>query len=96
MENVDEILFSHTTEIAEHGQQIKTLFEQQKEIRELAKSTNNLALSVEKLAEQFKNIDGRLGAIENDKRYKINMIWASLATGVIGAVVAFLMATLLG
>ena len=96
MNNIDEIIMLHSTEIAKQEQQIKTLFEQQKEIRELAKSTNNLALAVEKLAEQFKNVDGRIGAIENDKRYHANIIWACVATGVIGAAITFLMTSLLG
>lgn len=96
MENIDEILMEHTSELAEHGQQIKTLFEQQKEIRELARSTNNLAISVEKLAEQFKNIDNRICAIEDNNKYKLNIIWACVTTGIIGALITFIMTKVLG
>ena len=110
MENVDEILRGYAGDLARHEAQIKTLFEQQKEIRELAKSTNNLAIAVEKLAEQYKSIGGRfddvddkfkainerLEVIENDKRYKANIIWACVTTGIIGACITFVMTKVLG
>ena len=103
MENVEEILRDYAANLAKHETQIKTLFEQQKEIRELAKSTNNLAIAVEKLAEQYKSIggrfeglDGRLDAIENDKRYRTNVIWACVTTGIIGACITFIMTKVLG
>ena len=103
MENVDEILRGYAADLAKHEAQIKTLFEQQKEIRELAKSTNNLAIAVEKLAEQYKSlggrfegVDARLDAIESDKRYRLNIIWACVTTGVIGACVTFIMTKVLG
>ncbi|MEZ4357385.1 MAG: hypothetical protein R2876_01965 [Eubacteriales bacterium] len=96
MNNTEEIIMQHSTEIAKHEEKIKTLTEQQKEIRELAKSTNNLAIAVEKLAEQFKNVDARLGVIENDRRYRINIVWSCIVTGMIGAAITFFMTSLLG
>ena len=94
--NVEEKVVEYGNDIARHNEQIRTLFEQQKEIRELAKSTNNLALAVEKLAEQFKNVDSRICAIEDADKYKANIIWACVVTGVIGSVVTFVVTKFLG
>ena len=58
-----------TTEIARidnrtvsgHTEQIRTLFEQQKEIKDLTKATNSLAISVEKLADKVMNVGRAAG-----------------------------------
>lgn len=53
-------------QIARHDEKIRTLFEQQKQIKSLAESTNRLAVSVEKLATQMMNHEARIGEIERE------------------------------
>ena len=81
--------------MAAHTEEIKTLFQQQKQITSLAESTNRLALSVEKLAGQMEGHEERLSEIEEGVRYKSRTVWASVVTGILGAVVAFIVASLL-
>ena len=91
----EEILMAHTTELARQNEQIKTLFEQQKEIRELTKSTNNLTVAIEKLVDRFESVDKRVCAIEGNSTYKTNVVWACVVTGVIGAIIAFVVENIL-
>lgn len=81
---------------ARHDEQIKTLFNQQKEIKDIAESTNKLALALEKLTAEMCSQKTRLEAIEETARYKNRTVWACVVTGVLGAIVASGVAALLG
>lgn len=81
--------------MAAHTEEIKTLFQQQKQITSLAESTNRLALSVEKLAGQMEGHEERLSEIEEGSRYKGRTIWACVATGILSAAIAYVMTALL-
>ena len=92
-----------TTEIARidrtvsgHTEQIRTLFEQQKEIKDLTKATNSLAISVEKLADKVMNVDERLDPIEKGEKQKRFEIWKAVVPTMIVGIVSFLIARLLG
>lgn len=85
-----------TTEVARidrtvsgHTEQIRTLFEQQKEIKDLTKATNSLAISVEKLADKVLNVDERLDCIEKGEKQKHFELWKVLVPGVIGALIMY-------
>ena len=78
--NVEQTLVEHGQAIAAHEQQIKTLFTQQGEIKELTQSTQSLALSVRELATKVANIDTRLQCIEDDDKHKRRTIWASVVS----------------
>ena len=45
---------------------------------------------------QLNDHQGRISALEDDKRYKIRQIWSYIASGVVGALVGFMMRYLLG
>ena len=83
-------------QIARHDEKIRTLFEQQKQIKSLAESTNRLAVSVEKMATQMANHEARIGEIEEGSRYKLRTVWACAVTGILGAAAAYLMTMILG
>ena len=74
-----------TTEVARidrtvsgHTEQIRTLFEQQKEIKDLTKATNSLAISVEKLVDKVINVDERLDCIEKGEKQQNFEIWKAV------------------
>lgn len=87
---MDELMVT----VAEHGQQIKTLFEQQKEIKALAASTQELALSVKELVGEMKVHEKRITDIESNSRYKSRTVWACLVTGVLSAALAYILKTI--
>ncbi|MEG1657392.1 MAG: hypothetical protein RR292_07945, partial [Christensenellaceae bacterium] len=64
MDDITQELISHGKSLAKHESDIKTLFNQQKNITTLAESTQTLALSVEKLAGKVDSVDDRLICIE--------------------------------
>ncbi|MEA5004324.1 MAG: hypothetical protein VB081_12625 [Christensenella sp.] len=76
-------------EVKGHEQQIRTLFEQQKEIKDLTKATNSLAISVEKLADKVLNVDERLDCIEKGEKQKHFELWKVLVPGVVGALIMY-------
>lgn len=82
--------------VIQHAEQIKTLFAQQKELKELAESTYKLATSVEMLVMRVDHTDSRLNEIEGSSKYKTNVIWACTVSVAIGAVITFVINSILG
>ena len=44
---------------------------------------------------QLNDHQGRISALEDDKRYKIRQIWSYIASGVVGALIGYLMQLIL-
>lgn len=82
--------------LTQHDEQIKTLFERQKDLHALTESVNKIALSVERLTVKMSGHDERLANIENDTRYKARTVWSCVVSGFLGAAVAALAAILFG
>ena len=78
-----------------HAEQIKTLFERQKEIKELTESVHTIAMSLKDTKGELKGVNERLERIEETTRYKSRTVWACLVTGVLGAAVAYAVSTIL-
>lgn len=85
----------HSVALERHEQQIKTLFRRQEELDRLTQSVNDLALSVRGMVEKLANMEARVSTIEDEHRSRARTIWACVATGIIGAAVAWLMAGIL-
>ena len=87
-------IFEHGEILSAHEQEIKTLFKQQKNIEALTESTQNLAISVQEIAIQQKDISERVADIEGEKRQKNLAIWQAAASAVVGGVVTYLVTSL--
>lgn len=85
----------HSVAIERHEQQIKTLFRRQDELDRLTQSVNELALSVRGMVERLTTVETRVRSIEDDSKHRARTIWACLVTGVLGAAVSWIMATIL-
>lgn len=83
------------TAFAHHDEQIKTLFANQKIIEKLADSVQELAESIAIQTEQIKNMDKRLSSIEDSSKYKNRTIWACVVTGILGAIVSYVISSVL-
>jgi uncharacterized coiled-coil protein SlyX len=81
--------------LVEHGEQLKTLFSNLKTIEKLTNSVQELAQSISTQTEQIKNMDKRLSSIEETSKYKNNTVWACIVTGVIGAVISYIISNAL-
>ena len=95
-EQLTEKVISIGEEVKGQEQQIRTLFEQQKEIKDLTKAANSLAISVERLTEKILNVDTRLDCIEQGERQKRFEIWKAVVPTIIIGVVTFLIGRMLG
>lgn len=81
--------------LVEHSEQLKTLFSNLKMIEKLTNSVQELAQSISTQTEQIKNMDKRLSSIEETSKYKNNTVWACIVTGVIGAVISYIISNAL-
>lgn len=85
----------HGEKIVAHDEEIKTLFNQQKNIERLANTTQELALSVKDLTAHMCGVEDRLETIENEKKQKSLAMWQAVVSAVIGGVITFIITSLL-
>lgn len=82
--------------LAQHSEQIKTLFNGLEENKKLTESVQKLALSVERLTLQLSQQESRIEAIEDNAKFKWRTVWSCVASAILGAIVAFVMGKVLG
>ena len=82
--------------LAQHSEQIKTLFKESAENKQLTESVQKLALSVERLTMQMSQQSERIDALEDSARFKARTVWSCVASAILGAIVAFVMGRVLG
>lgn len=81
--------------IAAHEEEIKTLFNQQKNIEQLADSTYELAMSVKELNYKVSNVDDRVAEMENEKRQKHFALWQIIMSALLGGMITYCVTLLL-
>ena len=90
IEQLTEKFIDHESRLSKHTEDIKTLFEQQKAIKELAESTQCVATNIAALTEQVKSMNTRVSAFEEEKQKKGFAIWQIIASAALGAIVTFI------
>lgn len=81
--------------IVQHDEQIKTLFKNQEDLRKLTETVQDLGKSTMVLAESVKTLRGDVDEIKDANRFKARQIWTTVATGVLSALVGYIMAMIL-
>lgn len=71
--------------LAQHTEQIKTLFNKQEEQKKLTESVQKLALSVERLTLQMTQQEERIEVIEDNNKFKWRTVWSCVASAILGA-----------
>ena len=82
--------------LAQHTEQIKTLFKESAENKQLTESVQKLAISVERLTMQMSQQGERIDALEDNAKFKWRTVWSCVASAILGAIVAFVMGKVLG
>lgn len=82
--------------LAQHTEQIKTLFKESAENKQLTESVQKLALSVERLTMQMSQQGERIDALEEASKFKARTIWSCVASALLGGIVTFIMGRILG
>lgn len=95
IEQLTEKFIDHESRLSKHTEDIKTLFEQQKAIKELAESTQCMATNIAALTEQVKSMNTRVSAFEEEKQKKGFAIWQIIASAALGAIVTFIISRML-
>ena len=95
IEQLTEKFIDHESRLSKHTEDIKTLFEQQKAIKELAESTQCMATNIAALTEQVKSMNTRVSAFEEEKQKKGFAIWQIIASAALGAIVTFIISRIL-
>lgn len=88
-------VIAHGEKLVAHEEEIKTLFNQQKNIESLAASSYELAQSVKELTIKVNNVDERLEVIEGEKRNKGFAIWQIAMSAIIGGAITYCITLLL-
>lgn len=81
--------------LVQHDEQIKTLFKNQEDLRKLTETVQDLGKSTMVLAESVKTLRGDVDEIKDANRFKARQIWTTVATGVLSALVGYIMAMIL-
>lgn len=95
-EKLTQHVIDHGKLLAKHDSDIKTLYQQQRNIEKLTESTHSLALSVEKLTGRVSDVNKRLDSVESEKRQKGFAIWQIVVSAVLGGALTYLVAVVLG
>lgn len=81
--------------LVQHDEQIKTLFKNQEDLRKLTETVQDLGKSTMVLAESVKTLRGDVDEIKDANKFKARQIWTTVATGVLSALVGYIMAMIL-
>lgn len=95
IKQLTEKTVEHEARLAAHDEELKTLFNQQRNIEKLADSTRELAQSVKELAVRVDGVDERLEVIEQDKRHKGNVVWQIIVSALLGGALTYLVTQIL-
>ena len=87
--------FEHGEILAKHESDIATLYRNQSDIKTLAESTQQLALSIEKIAGKLNEVDERLINIEEEKQKKGFTVWQIVTSAIIGGFITYCISILL-
>lgn len=85
-----------TSKLVQHDEQIKTLFNNMSDLKKLTDTVADLGKSTMILAESVKVLRSDVDEMKEARKYKLRQIWTYIASGVVGAIVGFLMRYLLG
>lgn len=96
LRQLTEKAIEHEARIAAHDEELKTLFNQQKNIEKLADSTRELAQSVKGLAVRVDGVDERLGTIEGEERKKTFAVWQIIVSALFGGALTYIVTLALG
>lgn len=91
-----EKAIAHEARLAAHDEELKTLFNQQKNIEKLADSTRELAQSVKGLTVRVNDVDDRLDTIEGEERKKRFAVWQIIVSALFGGALTYLVTLALG
>lgn len=80
-----------TSKLVQHDEQIKTLFNNMADLKKLTDSVADLGKSTMILAESVKVLRSDVDEMKEARKYKLRQIWTYIASGVVGAIVGFLM-----
>ncbi len=81
--------------ITQHDEQIKTLFNNMADLKKLTDSVADLGKSTMILAESVKVLRSDVDEIKDANRFKARQIWTTVATGIVSALVGYIMAMIL-
>ena len=81
--------------ITQHDEQIKTLFNNMADLKKLTDSVADLGKSTMILAESVKVLRSDVDEMKDANRFKARQIWTTVATGIVSALVGYIMAMIL-
>ena len=91
-----EKTIAHEARLAAHDEELRTLFNQQKNIEKLEDSTRDLEQSVKELTVRVNDVDDRLDTIEGEERKKRFAVWQIIVSALFGGALTYLVTLALG
>ena len=94
--HLTEKVLEHEAMLAAHTQELKTLFNQQKNIEQLTENTRMLAESVRELTVKMNDVSERVQVIEEEGRQRRFAVWQIVMTAVLGGIAGYVLNMLIG
>lgn len=94
-EQLTEKVFDHEKSIGKLEEDVTNIYKKQAEIKELAKSTQDLALAVQKLASKVSDVDDRISVVEGAQRAKSAAVWQIVMSCIISGIGTYVISTIL-
>lgn len=96
-------MIEHSEWISRYGSELLSLSNSIDEIKKrneehgaIVKSIHELALSVRELTGKVADVDGRLAAVEHDRRQKNHSIWQMALSAIIGGMATYVFSLITG
>jgi uncharacterized protein YoxC len=93
-EQLTEKVFAHEKSIGKLEEDVTNIYKRQAEIKDLAKSTQELALAVQQLATKVNDVDDRISMVEGTQRTKSAAIWQIVMSVIISGIGTYLISNL--
>lgn len=100
---ITEMLIEHSESLSRHDSSISALADSVDDIKRrseehgaIVNSIHELALSVRELTGKVADVDGRLAAVEHDRRLKSHSIWQIILSAAMGGLATYIFSLIAG
>ena len=94
-EQLTKTVITHGEKISRIEEDIERLLDTQSDIKDLTKSTHEIALGMKELQSDVKDVKGRITIVEDTQRSKSAAVWQMVMSAIISGIGTFVITSIL-